>query len=99
MESPKIYRSTYPAPYCATNISLSQFLANYNPDAVARDKVILEDDWSGQSLTYGSLRSKVAEHAWSLRERYGLKAGDVVAISAPNSVCIRPDFKTYTIEF
>ncbi|KAF2794516.1 acyl-CoA synthetases/AMP-acid ligases II [Melanomma pulvis-pyrius CBS 109.77] len=86
MESPKIYHSTYPAPYCATNISLSQFLTDYNPDAVTRDKVILEDDWSGRSLTYGSLRSKAAEHAWSLRERYGLKAGDMVAISAPNSV-------------
>jgi hypothetical protein len=81
-----IYRSTYPPPHCPTNLSLSQYLSQYNPDAVPKDKIILEDDWTGQALTYAGLRKEAARHAWSLREKYNLKAGDVVAVSAPNSV-------------
>lgn len=83
-----IYRSTYPPPYCPTNISLSQFLMNYNPDSVPIEKVILEDDWTGKSLTYRRLREAAAEHAWTLREKYGLNAGDVVAVSGANSVSL-----------
>ncbi|CAO2648201.1 Nn.00g074680.m01.CDS01 [Neocucurbitaria sp. VM-36] len=86
MTKQRVYRSIYPAPYCPTNISIPQFLTQYNPDAVSNDKVVLEDDWTGQSLTYGSLRQTASQHAWALRERYNLKSGDVVAISAPNSV-------------
>jgi len=86
MAKERIYRSTYPAPHCATNLSLPQFLTLYNPDAVSRDKIILEDDWTGEVLTYASLREKAAHHAWTLRERYALGVGDAVAISAPNSV-------------
>lgn len=89
MTKQRIYRSTYPAPYCPKNISISEFLTRYNPDAVPEDKVIIEDDWTGHSLTYGDLRKIAGQHAWALRERYNLSAGDVVAISAPNSVCVR----------
>ena len=86
MASQKIYRSTYPPSDCPTNISLSQFLTIYNPDAVSPDKVILEDDWTGRSLTYSELRENSAKHAWSLRHMYGIEIGDVVAISGLNSV-------------
>ncbi|KAN0088986.1 acyl-CoA synthetases/AMP-acid ligases II [Hyaloscypha variabilis] len=86
MAKQKIYRSTYPAPYSPTNKSLSQFLNDYNPDAVSRDKTILQDDWTGRSLTYGGIRESAAQHAWSFRTKYGLGVGHVVAISGANSV-------------
>lgn len=86
MTQQRIYRSPYKAPLCPTNISISQYLNLHNPDVVSEGKVILEDDWTGKSLTYGSLRRKASHHAWSLKERFGLGVGDVVAISGPNSV-------------
>lgn len=89
MTGQTIYRSTYPPPHCPTNLSLSQYLTQYNPDAVPQDKIILEDDWTGQVLTYAGLRKEAACHAFSLRAKYNLKAGDVVVVSAPNSVGLR----------
>ncbi|KAF2713314.1 acyl-CoA synthetases/AMP-acid ligases II [Pleomassaria siparia CBS 279.74] len=86
MENSRIYRSTYPAPHIPTDISLSQFLSDYNPDAVASDKVILEDNWSDHSVTYGELRFRASQDAQGLRDFYNLNVGDVVAVSAPNSV-------------
>ncbi|KAF2025801.1 acyl-CoA synthetases/AMP-acid ligases II [Setomelanomma holmii] len=86
MTRQRIYQSTYPAPYCPTNLSISQYLTQYNPDAVSKDKIILEDNWTGHDLTYASLREQAARHAWSLSRKYNLGVGDVVAISAPNSV-------------
>ncbi|KAH7077028.1 acyl-CoA synthetases/AMP-acid ligases II [Paraphoma chrysanthemicola] len=86
MTAQKIYRSTYPPAYCPTNLSISQYLTQYNPDAVYKDKIILEDNWTGHALTYGGFHNNTARHAWSLKEKYCLVAGDVVAISAPNSV-------------
>jgi acyl-coenzyme A synthetase/AMP-(fatty) acid ligase len=86
MTAQKIYRSTYPPAYCPTNLSISQYLTQYNPDAVYKDKIILEDNWTGHALTYGGFHNNTARHAWSLKEKYSLVAGDVVAISAPNSV-------------
>jgi acyl-coenzyme A synthetase/AMP-(fatty) acid ligase len=82
----KIYQSIYPPPQLPTNLSLSQFVCKYNPDAVAGERVILEDDWTGKSVTYQGLRDKAAEHAWSLRAKYRLRQDDVIAISGPNSV-------------
>ena len=45
--------------------------------------MILEDDWTGKSVTYQVLRDKAVEHSWSLRAKYGF---DVIAISGPSSV-------------
>jgi acyl-coenzyme A synthetase/AMP-(fatty) acid ligase len=84
----KIYTSLYPPPHVPINLSLSQFLTIYNPDSVSSDKIILEDDWTGKSVNYRGLRDRAAEHAWILRERFGVREGDVVAISGVNSVSI-----------
>jgi 4-coumarate--CoA ligase len=81
-----IYTSIYPPPHVPTDLSLSQFLTIYNPDSVSGDKIILEDDWTGKSVTYRGLRDRAAEHASVLRERFGVREGDVVAISGVNSV-------------
>jgi 4-coumarate--CoA ligase len=84
----KIYTSLYPPPHVPTNLSLSQFLTIYNPDSVSGDKIILKDDWTGKSVSYKGLRDRAAEHAWVLRERFGMREGDVVAISGVNSVSL-----------
>jgi acyl-coenzyme A synthetase/AMP-(fatty) acid ligase len=83
----KLYTSIYPPPHVPTDVSLSQFLNNYNPDAVSNEKVVLEDDWTGKRVTYGGLREDAARHAHGLREKYGLGAGHVVGICGTNSVC------------
>lgn len=88
MTKQRIHRSSYPPPYIPTNLSVSQFLARYNPDAVPQDKIILEDDWTAREITYSCLRKEAARQAWALQQSFGLRPGDVVAISAPNSVCL-----------
>jgi 4-coumarate--CoA ligase len=83
----KLYTSIYPPPHVPTDISVSQFLNIYNPDGVSNEKVILEDDWTGNKVTYGGLREDAARHAHGLQERYSLGAGHVVGICGVNSVC------------
>ncbi|KAF1958576.1 acyl-CoA synthetases/AMP-acid ligases II [Byssothecium circinans] len=86
MPQHRVYRSPYPAPQFPTDLSISQLLQRYNPDDVQGDKVICEDDWTGQTLTYGSLREGSAKGAYGLRHLVGVEEGDVVCICAPNSV-------------
>ncbi|KUJ15292.1 acyl-CoA synthetases/AMP-acid ligases II [Mollisia scopiformis] len=87
----KIYTSPYPAPTLPTHLTLPQFLAIDNPDSVPDDKVILEDDWTGNSLTYGGLRDRASEHAWTWRTwafegGFELDDGVTVGIAGVNSV-------------
>jgi hypothetical protein len=42
----------------------------------------------GNGLRDKGLRDRAAEHAWVLRERFGMREGDVVAISGVNSVSL-----------
>jgi 4-coumarate--CoA ligase len=86
-----VYRSIYLPPHIPTNLSFSQYLNTYNPDAVSDSKTILEDDWTGQSLTYQGIRDIAARHADALKAKLGLQDGDVVAICAPNSVWNFPE--------
>lgn len=88
MTRQRIHQSSYPSPYVPTNLSVSQYLTRYNPDSVPPNKVILEDDWTVRAITYSSLRKEAARAAWALQQSFNLKPGDVVAISAPNSVCL-----------
>ena len=81
-----IYRSKYQRPHIPTDVSLSQFLNLYNPDDVAGDKVILEDDHTTKKLSYDELRRNASRGAWALRTSLGVKEGDVVGICALNSV-------------
>lgn len=89
----KVYTSSYPTPEIPTHLALSQFLATINPDSVPDDKVIIEDDSTGRSLTYAGLRDRAAEHAfkwhtWAGDGGFELDAGVVVGIAALNTVCL-----------
>lgn len=86
MSSQKIYTSDYPTPHVPTNVSVSQLLQLYNPDDVAGNKIICEDDWTGRKLSYSGTRDDSAKGAFGLKHVIGLREGDVVCICAPNSV-------------
>jgi acyl-coenzyme A synthetase/AMP-(fatty) acid ligase len=68
------------------NLSISQFMTRYNPDEVAASKVVHADTLSSESITYGSLRDDAGRGAWGLREKLGLKPGDVLLALVKNSV-------------
>lgn len=68
-----------------------QLWTAYNPDDVSDDKIILADDWTGKTLTYGGARTSAARGAQGLQEVFNLGIGDVVAVCASNSVCVRRD--------
>lgn len=87
MAEHRIYHSPYPAPYIPTNLSISQFLLQTNPDDVINEKPILCDfDESGVSLTYGGLRKAAAQCATGLKHAMGMQVGDTVCIYGYNSV-------------
>lgn len=83
----KIYTSIFPPPTTPRNLSVSQFLARYNPDDVPASKTIVCDfDNPQHSLTYGELRTRAAQGAASLRSLAGMQEGDVVCLFGQNSV-------------
>jgi len=87
MSSHRIYTSPYPDVHVPTNISVSSYLTQSNPDDVPPEKTILSDfDTSGRSISYGELRRDAARGAFWLKAAFGLKPGDVVCIYGTNSV-------------
>ncbi|CAK7212837.1 hypothetical protein SCUCBS95973_001596 [Sporothrix curviconia] len=82
-----IYQSQFPAPPTPQDLSVSQFLVRTNPDDVPADKTIICDfENPDHSLTYGELRTRSAQGAATLRNRHGMKEGDVVCLFGQNSV-------------
>ncbi|KIX97748.1 uncharacterized protein Z520_06526 [Fonsecaea multimorphosa CBS 102226] len=66
------------------NLSLSQFMTQFNPDNVASDKVVHVDTIMNKAITYGALREEAAKCAWGLKN-LGLQKGKLVLAIAPNS--------------
>ncbi|KAI0138497.1 acyl-CoA synthetases/AMP-acid ligases II [Xylariaceae sp. FL1272] len=82
-----IYQSPFPAFHVPTNLSISQFLLESNPDDVSHDRTIVYDfDRPSHGLSYGEARTRAAQAAASLRDKHGMMEGDVVAIFGQNSV-------------
>lgn len=73
-----------------TNLSIAQFMTQYNPDEVQADKVVHVDPFSTQPITYGSLRKDAARAAWGLRN-WGLQPGNVLMALVTNSVSAQCD--------
>ncbi|OJJ58903.1 hypothetical protein ASPSYDRAFT_89628 [Aspergillus sydowii CBS 593.65] len=67
------------------SLSIPQFLARYNPDGVAADKVVHRDTFSSEALTYGSLRQKASCAAWGLKHELGVNPGDTILAIVTNS--------------
>ncbi|KAH8176646.1 AMP-binding enzyme domain-containing protein [Sarocladium implicatum] len=87
MAAARIYQSPYPTPHYPTNLSVSQFLLQSDPDDVPADQVIFADfDNPSRCLTYRQLRDDAAKDAAVLRSSFGIREGDVVCIYAQNSL-------------
>ncbi|CAI4212002.1 unnamed protein product [Parascedosporium putredinis] len=80
-----IYRSDVSPFNEFENLSIPQWMSQYNPDAVLADKVVHSDDFSDQVITYGSLRRDAARIAWGLQNKLGVREGDIVLALVPNS--------------
>lgn len=83
-----IVTSKYAPTFITDDISIPQFFTRYNPDNVPDDKIVHVDLIKGKEITYGGLRAAAARGAWGLKNRMGLKEGDVVCILAQNSVSL-----------
>lgn len=68
------------------SLSIPQFMTQYNPDGVPTDKVVHQDTYSKQPLTYGSLRQQASRAAWGLQNKLGVRPGDTVLAIVTNSV-------------
>lgn len=83
----RIYESPYPAPHYPTNLSVSQFLLQSDPDDVPAEKSIFADfENPERRITYGQLRDNAAKDAATLKQTYSLREGDVVCIYGQNSL-------------
>jgi 4-coumarate--CoA ligase len=87
MTGQKIYQSPFPSPNIPTNLSISQFLLQTNPDDVPDVKIVLADlDGIKNAISYGGIREAAASGAAGLRKLYGMTDGDVVCVYGRNSV-------------
>lgn len=80
------YRSPVIPIHDATDLSISQFMTNYNPDDVPASKVVHTDTFSDDTVTYGSLRKQAGQAAWGLQRKLALQPGDALLALVNNSV-------------
>lgn len=80
------YKSPVIPIHDATDLSISQFMTCYNPDEISASKVVHTDTFSGDAITYGSLRDEAGRAAWGLQNRLGLRPGDTLLALVNNSV-------------
>lgn len=83
-----IYQSPLQPYGSCEHLSIPQFMTSFNPEETPAHKPIHTDAFTDQPLTYGGLRQAAARVAWGLRERLGLREGDVVLDLVPNSVSL-----------
>lgn len=82
-----IYRSLRPPlvlPKPTSNISMVSFL--FRNISSYPDKPALIDGHTGQTLSFGELKSMVSKVSFGLYHQLGIKKNDVVLIFAPNSI-------------
>ncbi|KAE8146281.1 amp dependent CoA ligase [Aspergillus avenaceus] len=80
-----LYQSPVFPLHDVANLSISQFMTQYNPDDVQASKVVHVDTVSQQAITYGSLREDSARAAWGLQKKFGLQPGNVLLALVNNS--------------
>ncbi|OAY84326.1 4-coumarate--CoA ligase-like 1 [Ananas comosus] len=87
-----VYRSLRPAAAFPSDPDLSMFGFLFRRPAAFPERVALADASSGDSLTFGALRSAVCSAAAALSSRLGVSKGDVVLLLAPNSLLFPVSF-------
>lgn len=81
-----IYKSPVIPIHDVSDLSILQFMTQYNPDEVPASKIVHVDNISNETITYGSLRDQAARAAWGLRMNMGLQPGDTFLALVNNSV-------------
>ncbi|KAJ5753505.1 AMP dependent CoA ligase [Penicillium nucicola] len=80
-----VYRSPVIPIHDATELSISQFMTQYNPDDVPDSKIVHVETFSDETITYGSLREHAGRAAWGLQNKFGLQPGDTLLALVNNS--------------
>lgn len=87
MAHPTIYESAYTPSKVPVNQSIWQFLLQHNIDDTPHDKVVLqEEERRDQQVTYGEAPKVAARVAAALKQKFGLRAGDVICAVASSSL-------------
>ena len=81
-----IYKSPVIQIHDASDLSIPQFMTQYNPDEVPTSKIVHVENISNETITYGSLRDQAARAAWGLRMNLDLQPGDTLLALVNNSV-------------
>lgn len=82
--APKIYRSPYPDINLESVDLVSYILSN--PLNTPLDRPIFIDPVSNESYTLGDLKQRIPALSHGLRETFGLRRDDVVALFSPNTI-------------
>lgn len=80
----KIYRSPYPDINLESVDLVSYMLSN--PLKTPLDRPLFIDPVSNESYTFGDLKQRIPALSHGLRETFGLKHDDVVALFSPNTI-------------
>ncbi|OQE25212.1 hypothetical protein PENSTE_c006G09318 [Penicillium steckii] len=80
-----IYKSPVIPIHDVSDLSIPQFMTQYNPDEVPASKTVHVENISNETITYGSLRDQAARAAWGLRMNLGLQPGDTLLALVNNS--------------
>lgn len=81
-----LYKSPVIPIHDVTNLSISQFMTQYNPDEVSGSKIVHVETFSKEAITYGSLRDQAGRAGWGLQTKLGLHPGDTLLALVNNSV-------------
>lgn len=82
--SVKVYRSPYPDVNIDSVDLVSYVLSN--PFNIPLDKPLFIDPVSNRSYTFGDVKQRIPALSHGLRETFGLKPNDVVALFSPNTI-------------
>ncbi|KAJ6127682.1 AMP dependent CoA ligase [Penicillium samsonianum] len=80
-----LYKSPVIPIHDVTNLSISQFMTQYNPDQVSGSKIVHVETFSKEAITYGSLRDQAGRAGWGLQTKLGLHPGDTLLALVNNS--------------
>lgn len=81
-----VYSSPVIPMHDATDLSISQFMTQYNPDDVPPSKIVHTDTCSTDPITYGSLREQSGQAAWGLQRKLAFQPGNTLLALVNNSV-------------
>ncbi|OQD78984.1 hypothetical protein PENANT_c068G06345 [Penicillium antarcticum] len=80
-----LYKSPVIPIHDGTDLSIPQFMTQFNPDEVSGSKIVHVETFSKEAITYGSLRDQAGRAGWGLQTKLGLLPGDTLLALVNNS--------------